>query len=1705
MPNNNSVELKVVPIIDPGSLKQLEKQLDQLNKMGKPQSGQTETAAKASKTANEQAAKADAAWKKGDFKGFNDAVGLMIKSMKELVLSFSTSDRKLHDSFMKLENSISKAQSVLAEAAKEEARLLKIKEKSGNQKAPEAAAYQEYQKATGQKIGLLGRGQKLNDKGEATTFARTQKGVEQTVTTLIKQGEALGKSWREIVDDFKKQHGILGDIKSTDKAGAIKEVGSQYTSQANQYLDDQISKQRNIQAESGKTVTDNVEKQTALITQIEQLNPEVKELIAVMKQLISLNGQARAATVSNSTNEGAAAGQQQQGEAAKGATEELNQMTSSLNKNDKSYKRTILSAFGYGTALRMLKQVCKQAIQTVTELDKSLTTQAMVSGKTRQQTYALLQSYQKLADQCGATTTEVAEVATAYFRQGKSVSDALTMTETAVKAAKVAGISTKESVDYLTTAVNGFQLAAEDAMAVSDKFAALASQAAVSYDELATALSKVASQANLAGMSMDYTLALLTKGIETTRESAESIGTALKTILARMREISDYGATLSDGTNINNVETQLSYVNIKLRESSGELRSTEDVLQELGGKWDSLSSNQQAAIAKALAGTRQQSRLIAMMQDYQRTTELTVISQRSLGATEAQMAEYMSGMEAATNRVTTAYQALVEQLTNSDVIIGIVNGVADVLNAIADFMDNVAAKQGVMIALASILTTILITTINTKLHQKEQNQILQEQELKERKKNLEIQKENNLKAITAKQEQVAALKQQANLIKQRIEKNKSLKVTLLQKKADGTITADEKAQLAIIDARVAKDESLLSSKEAQIKTEEIALQTLQAQGVQYDAQIGQIDTQLTMSGKLLGVFGNILGVLTPIAAIYQLLVTLGNLMLGLKQKEWLMDKKIAIQKKINAAWQAMSSASWIPYVGWAIGAAIVGTILGITIVKAVNKAKGNQETDEDKAEKARKNIQNLTQDIYNLNKSAQAIDTVATKFDALNRKLIKTQDEINEINSLLDSLKDQGFSDEEVEKIKNIAKTDTDAALALIKAGSENKKNTAAVLNQEKVRQAAILDQYGTAADKAEANKIRNEAWLQDVQRQAAASGVSSENQSILNTFLANASADGVDQEKLKQSVGNALKDKLTSSTDWIEKIPELMASDEFKDVNAGSLIFALMSGDTAKLSELLNDNQLASLMEAIGVDTTYTYDSLSKDFIDNLDKDSYGYMKQLMSTSSSDWSAYQTAWTSLGTSLEGSIYNLKDMFPQFQSIFDNYGDAFDDFAKAGLTIQDVSDLSNLFSTTEGIDDAQTAMVDFAKWLGGTYVGAIEDEFSDPELISKITKIIGTPISKATTRISNLKDKKKNMDEALSKYMSGEATSGELYEELSKVGLADKTYKIDDKEYSAMELAMKGEYGKLNELLDEAVAEEQKQLTDDLKDQQKLLDLEIKAYEKMASLDEEQAEKLRTLKGELAIVNAQITEAQDAMKDSLADQIEIENQKVDIYKDYLKKQAEAEKKYLENMKEAYQKYFEEINQSAEDEDYYEKRDKLLTNMSKVGAGTDATSLNALATMQENLRKLAKEREETLRQRAQDALIEGIDNQIKNIDTQLKNMTETTSAILDVIKTKGLSTEEVAGIGVFNSIQEGSSALDLISKVSDLSSALNVDTSSVISNTATKLLAEGATIERTANSVYLNVNGTKIDITEQQNDSLFKTIISALEKNGVGVS
>ena len=205
-------------------------------------------------------------------------------------------------------------------------------------------------------------------------------------------------------------------------------------------------------------------------------------------------------------------------------------------------------------------------------------------------------------------------------------------------------------------------------------------------------------------MSIDFALGMLAKGVETTREAPETIGTALKTVIARMRELTDLGKTFEDGMNVNRVETALRQVGVQLMDTNGQFRDMQAVLTDVGNAWETLNTNQRASVAVALAGTRQQSRLIAIMNDFDRTLELVDIAQYSQGATMAQHMEYMKSMEAATVNLQNAWQKFITTITNSETIIGVVKLITKTI----DGFSNILKKTGII---GRNLFTIIVSIV----------------------------------------------------------------------------------------------------------------------------------------------------------------------------------------------------------------------------------------------------------------------------------------------------------------------------------------------------------------------------------------------------------------------------------------------------------------------------------------------------------------------------------------------------------------------------------------------------------------------------------------------------------------------------------------------------------------------------------------------------------------------------------------------------------------------------------------------------------------------------------------------------------------------------------------------------------------------------------------------------------------------------------
>ena len=381
--------------------------------------------------------------------------------------------------------------------------------------------------------------------------------------------------------------------------------------------------------------------------------------------------------------------------------------TSAKAKQFSQIKSYFAYFFSAGTIINQFSQAVRGAIRDFSELDKQFNEISIVTGKTMDDLWGQFGNLNKVAQEYGVQTKNVVSVQKLYYQQGRSMADVTRLTGETLKFARISGLDYAEATDYMTASLNAYKIAAEDASKITDTFAALSSTAAVDANEVAVAMSKVASLAAGAGSSFEDTSAYLAKIIETTREAPETAGTALKTIIARFTEVKDLteeeAALLDEDFNFNNIEKALKTVGIQSKDANGQLRGFSDILNDLGPIWEDLSTNQQRYIATAAAGARQQSRFIALMDDWGRTQELQSTAMNSAGLGTKQMALAMDSIETATNRLKSSWQEFYANFLDSTAIkngIDLLNGLLNVMNDLIDVP--VLGPATIVVAIATI-------------------------------------------------------------------------------------------------------------------------------------------------------------------------------------------------------------------------------------------------------------------------------------------------------------------------------------------------------------------------------------------------------------------------------------------------------------------------------------------------------------------------------------------------------------------------------------------------------------------------------------------------------------------------------------------------------------------------------------------------------------------------------------------------------------------------------------------------------------------------------------------------------------------------------------------------------------------------------------------------------------------------------------------
>lgn len=340
------------------------------------------------------------------------------------------------------------------------------------------------------------------------------------------------------------------------------------------------------------------------------------------------------------------------------------------------------------------------------DLNESLNDIRIVTGASVAEMDAFAAKANKAARALSTTTNEYAKASLIYFQQGDTQAQAMEKAAITTKMANVTGQSAETVSNQLTAIWNNFNKEGDVAYEhYADVLTKLGAATASSTDEIANGLEKFAGIADTIGLSYEYAASALATITATSRESEEVVGTALKTIFARIQGLKQ-GDTLEDGTTLNKYSEALQKVGISIFDQTGELKNMDNILEEMAAKWVTLSKDQQLALAQTVAGVRQYNQMVTLMDNWDFMEENLKTAGNADGELNTQAETYAESWKAARDEVRAAAEELYTKLLDDDFFIGFLKGIEKVIDGVSGLIDAFGGLGGVLTTIGAYVTRI---------------------------------------------------------------------------------------------------------------------------------------------------------------------------------------------------------------------------------------------------------------------------------------------------------------------------------------------------------------------------------------------------------------------------------------------------------------------------------------------------------------------------------------------------------------------------------------------------------------------------------------------------------------------------------------------------------------------------------------------------------------------------------------------------------------------------------------------------------------------------------------------------------------------------------------------------------------------------------------------------------------------------------------
>lgn len=370
-----------------------------------------------------------------------------------------------------------------------------------------------------------------------------------------------------------------------------------------------------------------------------------------------------------------------------------------------SYKNKVSQLFTYLSGMdiaRMAYRSIKSGFGFTKELDSLMTTIRQTTDISETGLKQISQGALDQARALGVQTQKVTGAIDIYASMGETAESLLSKSAPTTMLAKAAGMEITQASDVVQGVTQQFTEYQGQEASVVNTLEKISSNMKMNFgtgiQNMAEGIQNAGSIAKESGMGFELLAASIGKISEVTRQDGSQVGTALKTMMARVSRAKDADNDVTAADRSDAAAALKKFANIDVYDASGNYKDLSLILDEVSAKYDKFTDAQKANVAEAFGGVRGVNNVKILLSNWKQIRELEKSALNDTDFYQEVQEKSMDSFQSKIDQLSATGDDLFYNLLNTDVLKG---GISSLTGLIGIF-DKLIATINKMPALSGM-------------------------------------------------------------------------------------------------------------------------------------------------------------------------------------------------------------------------------------------------------------------------------------------------------------------------------------------------------------------------------------------------------------------------------------------------------------------------------------------------------------------------------------------------------------------------------------------------------------------------------------------------------------------------------------------------------------------------------------------------------------------------------------------------------------------------------------------------------------------------------------------------------------------------------------------------------------------------------------------------------------------------------------------